>query len=178
MSVTAGPDLNWPLVRLAGWMVKPESSFNPAASSPSPLPVSPWHSQHLAWTQTSFPCAIKAGVGGGGAGIYSGWPGGALTKNSEGFLGSERSTASAYLMYWITARRSFNGKSYQGGMAVPRTPRVMVRSMSPSLGTGSSVSRNLKTPAVKLRGRWLYRNVAAGPLPSPFTPWQPTQRRS
>src|SRR6202161_2991108 len=136
-------------------MVNPESSLSPGASSPSPLPVSPWHSQHLAWTQTSLPCASKAGVGGGGAGIYSGWPGGAAKQDSEGVVGSERSTASTYLMYWITASRSFNGKSYQGGIAVPRTPRVMVRSMSPSLGTGSSVNRNLKTPAVKLRGRWL-----------------------
>src|SRR6202167_3270890 len=146
MSVTAGPDLNWPLVRFAGCIGKPESSFNPAASYPSPLPVSPWHSQHLAWIQTSLPCAIKAGVGGGGAGIYSGWPGGALTKYSAGFLGSERSTASTYLMYWITASRSFSGKSYQGRIAVPRTPRVIVRSMSPSVGNGALVSLNLKTP--------------------------------
>ena len=33
--------------------------------------------------------------------------------------GSERSTASTYLMYWITARRSLTGSSYQAGIAVP-----------------------------------------------------------
>src|ERR1700728_5288361 len=106
MSVTDGPDLNWPLVRFAGCMVNPESSFSPGASSPSPLPVSPWHSQHLAWVQTSLPCAINAVVGAGGAGIYSGWPGGENNKYWTGFLGSVRSTGSTYLMYWITASRS------------------------------------------------------------------------
>ena len=59
-------------------------------------------------------------VGGGGVGMYSGSPGGSSTKNCSGFFGSERSTASTYLMYWITASRSLSGKSYQGGMAVPR----------------------------------------------------------
>jgi len=38
-------------------------------------------------------------------------------------------------MYWITARRSFSGSSCQVGIAVPRTPRVMVRSRSPSSGS-------------------------------------------
>ena len=51
---------------------------------------------------------------------------------------------------------------------MPRTPRVMVRSRSPSVGTGFWLSLNLKTPALKFRGRWLNKKVAAGPLPSPF----------
>ena len=55
MSSTVGPDLNWPRVRSAGTMAKPESSFSPAAFSPSPLPALPWHSQHFASCQTSLP---------------------------------------------------------------------------------------------------------------------------
>src|SRR6266436_3860458 len=47
MSPTAGPDLNWPLVRSAGRLGNPKSSFSPGAFSPSPLPVLPWHSQHI-----------------------------------------------------------------------------------------------------------------------------------
>ena len=30
-------------------------------------------------------------------------------------------------MYWMTASRSLSGRSCQAGIAVPRTPRVMVR---------------------------------------------------
>ena len=65
-----------------------------------------------------------------------------------------------------------------GGIAVPRTPRVIVRIRSPSVGSGPLTRRNLNTASWKLRGRNLYMNVAAGPLPSPVTPWQPAQRRS
>src|SRR3546814_8790929 len=60
MSSTAGPDLNWPVVRSAGRIGKPQSSVRPAAFSPSPSPVCPWHSQHLACCQTSLPRATIA----------------------------------------------------------------------------------------------------------------------
>src|SRR5256885_17081962 len=74
------------------------------------------------------------------------------------------------------ARRSLSGISCHVGIAVQRTPRVTVRYRSPSVGSEpDGVVRNLKTPSVKLRGRG-ERNVAAGPLPSPFLPWQPMQR--
>ena len=82
-------------------------------------------------------------------------------------------------MYWITDSVSFCASSCQLGIDVPRTPRVMVRSRSPSSGSEpEGVSLNLNTPSVKLRGRSCCMNAAAGPLPSPFTPWQPMQRRS
>src|SRR5258706_3843045 len=68
MSLTLGPDLNWPVVRLAGGIGKPKSSFSPAAFSPLPLPPSPWHSQHLACFQTSLPWATISTDGTGG------WP--------------------------------------------------------------------------------------------------------
>ena len=42
----------------------------------------------------------------------------------------------------------------QAGIAVPRTPRLMVRNRSPSVGTGSLVSLNLNTALLKSRGRW------------------------
>ena len=64
-------------------------------------------------------------------------------------------------------------------MEVPRTPRVIVRSKSPSSGRDpDGVSRNLNTPSVKLRGLSFCMKATAGPLPSPVTPWQPRQRRS
>ena len=56
------------------------------------------------------------------------------------------------------------------------TPRVTVRYRSPSVGSEpEGVVRNLKTPPAKSRGRGREER-AAGPLPSPLGPWQPTQR--
>ena len=81
-------------------------------------------------------------------------------------------------MYWMTARRSSIGTLCQVGIAVPRMPRVIVRIRSPSVGSGPLTRRNLNTASWKSRGRNLYMKVAAGPLPSPVTPWQPAQRRS
>src|SRR5271156_2417644 len=99
ISPAAGPDLNWPLVRSAGRIGKPKSSFSPAAFSPSPLPVWPWHSQHLALSQMSLPCVTSACDGAGGGGMYNGAPGGCSVNHACVSDGSERSTASSYLMY-------------------------------------------------------------------------------
>ena len=55
-------------------------------------------------------------------------------------------------------------------MAVQRTPRVIVRYRSPSVGSDPlGVVRNLKTQSVKSRG-FGERKVAAAPLPSPLGP--------
>src|SRR5438034_6198421 len=73
-------------------------------------------------------------------------------------------------MYVMTANRSLSGISCHVGIAVQRTPRVIVRKRSPSVGSDpDGVERNLKTPMVKSRGRGK-RKVAASPLPSPLTP--------
>src|SRR5437867_9913961 len=78
-------------------------------------------------------------------------------------------------MYVMTASRSLSGISCHVGIAVQRTPRVIVRKRSPSVGSDpDGVERNLNTPRVKSRGRGK-RKVAASPFPSPFAPWQPMQ---
>ena len=82
MSTAAGPDLNWPLVRFAGTMEKPRSSFSPAAFSPSPIPVWPWHSQHFAVCHTCLPRAMIGSEAAGGRAMYRGAPGGSSTKNA------------------------------------------------------------------------------------------------
>src|SRR2546426_3977369 len=57
-------------------------------------------------------------------------------------------------MYVMTANRSLSGISCHVGIAVQRTPRVIVRKRSPSVGSDpDGVERNLKTPMVKSRGR-------------------------
>src|SRR3989441_12313243 len=134
----------------------------PISDGPSPCPVSPWHSQHLALTYSSLPRARSSGVAGGGGGS---------TAGGSGFSSFHR--GERVLMYVMTANRSLSGISCHVGIAVQRTPRVIVRKRSPSVGSDpDGVERNLKTPMVKSRGRGK-RKVAASPLPSPFTPWQP-----
>src|ERR1700675_3333380 len=83
------------------------------------------------------------------------------------------------LMYWITANRSRSEISAQVGMGVPHRPWVTVMKRSASVGSEffPGVERNLKIPRVKSRGLFS-KKTAAGPLPSPFSPWQPVQRRS
>ena len=56
--------------------------------------------------QTSLPRARICCEGAGGRPMYKGAPGGSSVKKAYGCAGSERSTASSYLMYWMTARRS------------------------------------------------------------------------
>src|SRR5258705_6825993 len=77
------------------------------------------------------------------------------------------------LMYWITANRSRSEISDQVGMGVPHRPWVTAMKRSPSVGSESfpGVDRNLKIPRVKSRGLFS-RKTAAGPWPSPFSPWQ------
>src|SRR5262249_34716266 len=101
MSLTPGPDLNCPVVRLAGGIGKPRSSFRPAAFAPSPLPAWPWHSQHFDDCHTSLPCFSSSAVGAGGWPTWIGGLAGSSTKKRYGFFGSLRSAASTYLMYWI-----------------------------------------------------------------------------
>src|SRR5262245_8913074 len=102
---------------------------------------------------------MSSGVAVGGSPIVAGGP------RRSSFQRLEK-----VLMNATTAIRSFSGSSCHVGMAVQRTPRVTVRYRSPSVGKEpDGVVRNLKTPFVKFRGRG-DRNVAAGPLPSPFSP--------
>src|SRR2546422_3903654 len=164
MSSTWEPPLNCPFVKSAGRIGNFRSSLSWSADGPSPCPVSPWHSQHLALTYSSLPRAKSSGVAAGGGGSTSG---------GSGFSSFHR--VEKVLMYVMTARRSLSGTSCHVGIAVQRTPRVIVRKRSPSVGSDpDGVERNLKTPMVKSRGRGK-RKVAASPLPSPFAPWQPMQ---
>src|SRR2546422_3353289 len=164
MSSTWEPPLNCPFVKSAGRIGNFRSSLSWSADGPSPCPVSPWHSQHLALTYSSLPRARSSGVAGGGGGS---------TTGGSGFSSFHR--GERVLMYVMTANRSLSGSSCHVGIAVQRTPRVIVRKRSPSVGSDpDGVERNLKTPMVKSRGRGK-RKVAASPLPSPFTPWQPMQ---
>src|SRR6266581_9774974 len=166
MSSTWEPPLNCPFVKSAGRIGNFRSSLSWSADGPSPRPVSPWHSQHLALTYSSLPRARSSGVAGGGGGS---------TTGGSGFSSFHR--GERVLMYVMTANRSLSGTSCHVGIAVQRTPRVIVRKRSPSVGSDpDGVDRNLKMPAVKSRGRG-ERNVAASPLPSPSRPWQPAQRR-
>ncbi|MNN91650.1 hypothetical protein D3C81_2097890 [compost metagenome] len=80
MSFTDAPDLNCPVVRLAGGIGKPKSSSSPAAFSPSPLPLRPWHSQHLARSQACLPRWISSAEGLGGTPIKIGASGGSSRK--------------------------------------------------------------------------------------------------
>src|SRR5256886_13041448 len=164
MSSTWEPPLNCPFVKSAGRIGNLRSALSWSADGPSPRPVSPWHSQHLALTYSSLPRARSSGVAGGGGGS---------TTGGSGFSSFHR--GERVLMYVMTANRSLSGISCHVGIAVQRTPRVIVRKRSPSVGSDpDGVERNLKTAAVKSRGRGK-RNVATGPLPSPRAPWQPWQ---
>src|SRR5918994_3924196 len=88
MSSTAGPDLNWPLVRSAGTVANPRSSLRPAAFSPSPLPPWPWHSQHFATCQTSLPRSSIVWDGVGGRPIDNRGAGGCAAEKDQ-VLGGE-----------------------------------------------------------------------------------------
>src|SRR5437773_10741783 len=100
MSSTWEPPLNCPFVKSAGRIGNFRSSLSWSADGPSPRPVSPWHSQHLALTYSSLPRARSSGVAGGGGGS---------TTGGSGFSSFHR--GERVLMYVMTANRSLSGIS-------------------------------------------------------------------
>src|SRR5437899_12396433 len=143
MSSTWEPPLNCPFVKAAGRIGNCRASLSWSADGPSPCPVSPWHSQHLALTYSSLPRARSSGVAGGGGGS---------TTGGSGFSAFHR--GERVLMYVMTANRSLSGSSCHFGFAVQPTPRVIGRKGPPSVGSATDgVQRNLKTPMVKSLGR-------------------------
>src|SRR2546426_3922898 len=100
MSSTWEPPLNCPFVKSAGRIGNFRSSLSWSADGPSPRPVSPWHSQHLALTYSSLPRARSSGVAGGGGGS---------TTGGSGFSSFHR--GERVLMYVMTANRSLSGSS-------------------------------------------------------------------
>src|SRR5437899_9501829 len=107
MSSTWEPPLNCPFVKSAGRIGNFRSSLSWSADGPSPRPVSPWHSQHLALTYSSLPRARSSGVAGGGGGS---------TTGGSGFSSFHR--GERVLMYVMTANRSLSGSSCHVGIAV------------------------------------------------------------
>src|SRR5689334_8428005 len=79
-------------------------------------------------------------------------------------------------MYSTTAHRSSSFKiCFQGGIGVPGIPNDTDRNKSTSVGNWPiNVERSRNLASTKLRG-FGARKAEAGPLPSPFTPWQATQ---
>src|SRR5438445_8235826 len=139
MSSTWEPPLNCPFVKSAGRIGNFRSSLSWSADGPSPCPVSPWHSQHLALTYSSLPRARSSGVAGGGGGS---------TTGGSGFSSFHR--GERVLMYVVTAHRSLSGISWHVGIGVHRTPRVSVRKRSPSVRSDADCpERAWATPRAK-----------------------------
>lgn len=76
---------------------------------------------------------------------------------------------------WATSDcRSSSLRCANGNMADPGMPRVITCMRSASDGTRFFVVTSRNLPSRKFRGLG-NRNRAAGPLPSPFSPWQAAQ---
>jgi hypothetical protein len=77
--------------------------------------------------------------------------------------------------YWMMALRFASGTPSQARIAVPCRPERTMRSRSSSLGREPpATAANLKVPRVKSRGGGR-SPLAAGPFPSPWSPWQARQ---
>ena len=128
MSSTAGPDLNWPLVRSAGTIGEAEIVLQPGgllAVALSALTVALPAFRDLPNLLAAIDDLLRRG--GRLSDVATEGPAAPRRRTHRALAGSDRSTASSYLMYWMTASRSLSGSSYQAGIAVPRTPRVIVR---------------------------------------------------
>jgi hypothetical protein len=79
------------------------------------------------------------------------------------------------LMYWTISPSFASGTPSHASMAVPCSPSRTMRSMSSSTGSmPAGTDANLNTPRVKSRGGGR-SPFAAGPLPSPLSPWHARQ---
>src|SRR5215831_5334896 len=153
------------LVRLAGLIGCPHSSFSSGREGPSARPWAPWHLLHSIASNISLPRLIDASE--------------ALTSFGRScFLGASLNRSAAKVLRYATRfHRSLSGRTDHAGIDVPGMPLLITLNMSWSAGTLFAVERILYTPLVKSRGRGSSRS-AAGPLPSPFSPWHRRHFRS
>src|SRR5690349_2369030 len=97
---------------------------------------------------------------------------------SSSFLGASLKASGANVLRYATRfQRSLSGRTAHDGIEVPGIPSVMILKRSWSAGTLLAVVRILYRPLVKSRG-FGTSSSAAGPLPSPLSPWHPAHFRS
>src|SRR5439155_8883132 len=119
------------LVRFAGAIGWPHSSFSSARDGPSPRPSVPWHLWHSIASNLSLPRLIDSADE-------------ATSLGSSSFLGASLNLSAANaLMYATRFQRSLSGSTAHDGIDVPGIPSVMMRKRSWSVGTLFAVVRIL-----------------------------------
>src|SRR2546423_6267681 len=138
MSVRDEPPRNvHRLVRFAGAIGCPQSSFSSGRDGPSPRPATPWHLWHSIASNISLPRLIDASDDD-------------TSFGSSSFFGASLNRSGAnVLMYATRFHRSFSGRTSHAGMEVPGIPAVMILNRSWSLGVLFADVLILYTPAVK-----------------------------
>ena len=127
----APPRKDHGLVRLAGRIGCPQSSFSSARDGPSARPWSPWHLLHSMASYISRPRLIDSADDATSRG------------SSTRFGASSRFSGAKRLRYATRFQRSFSGSTAHGGIEVPGMPSVMTRKRSWSVGTLVAVERTL-----------------------------------
>src|SRR5438132_14027100 len=129
-----------------------------------------WHDRHcaVAW-YTALPRSTAAAslpLHGSGVGTI-GSPGSSSCQRGE-----------KVFRYWMTERSVGSGTPSHARIAVPCRPKRTMRTKSSSLGSvPAGTAPNLNDPSVKSRGGGR-TPAAAGPFPSPLSPWHARQYRS
>src|SRR2546428_4704074 len=132
MSVRDAPPRKFQrLVRLAGAIGWPHSSFSSARDGPSARPSVPWHLLHSIASNISLPRLMDSADD-------------ATSLGSSSFLGASLNLSAANaLMYATRFQRSLSGSTAHDGIDVPGIPSVMMRKRSWSVGTLFAVVRIL-----------------------------------
>jgi hypothetical protein len=119
------------LVRFAGRIGWPQSSFSSGREGPSARPSTPWHLWHSIASNISLPRLIDSADG-------------ATSFGSSCFFGASLNFSAAnVLRYAMRLQRSFSASTSQAGMKVPGMPRVITSKRSWSVGTLPTVVRIL-----------------------------------
>src|SRR3990167_8931239 len=119
------------LVRLAGAIGWPQSSFSSAREGPSARPWLPWHLLHSMASNISRPRLIDSGDE-------------ATSLGSSRVFGAALKVSGAKpLRYATRFHRSFSGSTAHGGIEVPGMPWVTTSKRSRSVGVLSAVERIL-----------------------------------